>query len=100
MNVGVVRGFDLYFCRASATALADIAKKLGGNTNYSPEEGRVTHFFEEHHPVDLRLMNELHNLLDHYGQASAEEFDCEFDYAECYLLTNEQILSNLGRRSG
>ena len=94
-NTVLIRGFDMFFTDASASALENIAKQLGGRYSFNVAEGRASYMFEKIQRVPVDGLNEVHRITHQLGREYAASQGCTYVASELYITTSEDNLSQL-----
>lgn len=74
----LVRGFDMFFQNASWMVMQDIAKDLGGKSDFDPIEQRATYMFEEERGIRIDDLPEMYELVEDAGEKLAMKYSCQY----------------------
>jgi hypothetical protein len=89
----LVRGFDMFFTDASASALENIAKQLGGRYSFNVAEGRASYMFEKIQRVPVDELDQAHKVIHTLGREYAASHGCNYIASELYITISEDKLA-------
>lgn len=89
-KIVLVRGFDMFFQNATWLNMQEIAKDLGGKSEFDPVEQRATYIFEKEREVMINDLPDMYELVEDAGQKLATKYSCQYRNSGLHYRLEEE----------